>query len=277
MEDQSMEQRVRDNQHAKIGDEAQDSSKGSSKGSSMGAPEPAQTQSAAIAKRFQFQCGVCRKTDGHNRTTCPLLRTLWAREPAGWGKIAAGTCSLSNRGRTVTRLGDAAHPRAYARSRLPAEGTCTIDVALDKLQPGGNAISVGVVHAGRVGEQPLEALGACQKEAGISWRNASAKSRGRIRSRFGGQDVSADNVCGALKEGDVVSVTWDGNTRAVWWALNSSATTFGPLTLPPGEYCIAASLGNGTVVTISRRERPLVQKIKAVPSGSQPTVRKLRS
>lgn len=180
----------------------------------MGAPEP-QTQSAAIAKRFQ--CGACRKTDGHNRTTCPLLRTLCAQEPAAWGKIAAGTCSLSNRGRTVTRLGDAAHPRAYARSRLPAEGTCTIDVALDKLQPGGKSISVGVVHAGGVGEQPLEAVGACQKEAGISWRNASAKSRGRVRSSFGGQDVSADIVCGALKARGVVSVTWDGNTRAVWW------------------------------------------------------------
>ena len=78
-----MEDWVHDKQRTKNGDKAQDSRKGSRKGSSkgsrMGAPEPA--QSTVIAKNFQ--CWVCHKSDGHNHTTCLLLRTLWSWEPLG--------------------------------------------------------------------------------------------------------------------------------------------------------------------------------------------------
>ena len=151
-----------------------------------------------------------------------------------WGKVDEGACRLSNGDRTVTRVGGkGSFPRAYAQSRLPAKGKCTIDIALDKLPPVVNAISVGVVHESRVGQQPEESVGHFEQEAGIRWYCIDSKTRGSGRSLFGGQDVRAQDVCEALEERDVVSVIWDGDTRTVWWALNSSAGVFGPLTLPP--------------------------------------------
>ena len=65
--------------------------------------------------------------------------------------------------------GKGSYPRAYAKSRLPARGKCTIEIALDKLALVNSAISVGVVLESLVGEQPCEAVGVFSQEAGSSY------------------------------------------------------------------------------------------------------------